>query len=145
MKKNSGSGWWIWSLAVVFLFYEFFIRVFPTAMVSELMASFNVTARSLGTLSAFYFYAYAPMQIPVGLLMDRFGARKLLTFASLICGIGSILFALTYQLATAELGRFFMGIGSAFGFVGMRQHGFAPLQLEIHLFRRKSKPLTWYK
>lgn len=119
MKKNSGSGWWIWSLAVVFLFYEFFIRVFPTAMVSELMASFNVTARSLGTLSAFYFYAYAPMQIPVGLLMDRFGARKLLTFASLICGIGSILFALTYQLATAELGRFFMGIGSAFGFVGM--------------------------
>ena len=33
----------------------------------------------------------------------------------------------------------------AFGFVGMCQHGFAPLQLEIHLLRRKSKPLTWYK
>jgi len=119
MKKGSAMSWWIWTLAVIFLFYEFFIRVFPTAMVSELMAAFNVTAGTLGTLSAFYFYAYAPMQIPVGLLMDRFGARKLLTFASLICAIGSFLFAISHHLATAEVGRFFMGIGSAFGFVGM--------------------------
>jgi len=119
MKKGSAMSWWIWTLAVVFLFYEFFIRVFPTAMVTELMSAFSVTAGSLGTLSAFYFYAYAPMQIPVGLLMDRFGARKLLTFASLICALGSFLFAVSYHLATAELGRFLMGIGSAFGFVGM--------------------------
>jgi len=119
MKKGSAMSWWIWTLAVVFLFYDFLIRVSPTAMVKELMSAFSVTASSLGTLSAFYFYAYAPMQIPVGLLMDRFGARKLLTFASLICALGSFLFAVSYQLATAELGRFLMGMGSAFGFVGM--------------------------
>ena len=119
MKKGSVMSWWIWTLAVIFLFYEFFIRVFPTAMVKELMGAFSVTAGTLGTLSAFYFYAYAPMQIPVGLLMDRFGARKLLTFASLICAIGSFLFAMSHQLVMADLGRFFMGIGSAFGFVGM--------------------------
>jgi len=111
--------WWIWTLAVVFLFYEFFIRVFPTAMVKELLASFSVTAGSLGTLSAFYFYAYAPMQIPVGILMDRFGARRLLTFASLICAIGSFMFGFSFYLSVAEAGRFLMGIGSAFGFIGM--------------------------
>jgi MFS family permease len=119
MKKGSAMSWWIWTLTVVFLFYEFFIRVFPTAMVTELMAAFSVTAGTLGTLSAFYFYAYAPMQIPVGILMDRFGARKLLTFASLICALGSFMFALSPHLPMAELGRLFMGIGSAFGFVGM--------------------------
>lgn len=119
MKKASAMSWWIWTLAVVFLFYGFFILVFPTAMVKDLMVSFGVTAGSLGTLSAFYFYAYAPMQIPVGLLMDRFGARRLLTFASLLCALGSVLFGMAHHLATAEFGRFLMGLGSAFGFVGM--------------------------
>ncbi len=111
--------WIVWSLSVLFLFYEFILRVFPSIMVEELMAAFNVNAERLGLLSAFYFYAYAPMQLPVGLLMDRFGARKLLTFAALICGVGGFLFSLTFQISIAEIGRFFMGIGSAFAFVGM--------------------------
>jgi len=88
-------------------------------MVQDLMAAFSVTAGSLGALSAFFFYAYAPMQIPVGLLMDRYGARWLLTLAALLCGIGCFFFGTTTQLSIAELGRFLMGIGSAFAFVGM--------------------------
>lgn len=117
--RSSTRSWWIWSLAVLFLFYEFFIRVFPTAMVQNLMAAFKVSAGSLGFLSAFYFYSYAPMQIPVGLLMDRYGARKLLTFASLICAIGAFAFAFSINFSLAAVGRFLMGVGSAFGFVGM--------------------------
>ncbi|MCB1080493.1 MAG: MFS transporter [Chlamydiia bacterium] len=127
-------GWWTWSLAVLFLFYEFFVRVFPSIMVKDLMAAFSVTAGSLGTLSAFFFYAYAPMQIPVGLLMDRFGARRLLTFAALFCGIGSFLFGTALQLPAAEFGRFLMGIGSAFAFVGMVyvcSHWFPPKKLAL--------------
>ena len=119
MLQNRFIAWWTWSLAVLFLFYEFFIRVFPSIMVSELMGAFSVNAGSLGTLSAFFFYAYAPMQIPVGILMDYFGARRLLTFASLVCGLGCLLFGMSSQLISAELGRFLMGIGSAFAFVGM--------------------------
>jgi len=111
--------WLVWALAILFLFYEFFLRVFPAVMVSELMNAFHVDALVLGTLSAFYFYSYAPMQLPVGLLLDRFGARKLLTFAAIICGTGTFLFAGSNSLGIAELGRFFMGIGSAFAFVGM--------------------------
>jgi len=119
VKAHAFLAWMIWAFAVTFLFYEFFIRVFPTAMVKELMETFSVTAGALGTLSAFYFYSYAPMQIPVGLMIDRFGAQKLLVFASLLCGIGSLLFATSHQLTIAEIGRFLMGIGSAFGFVSM--------------------------
>lgn len=119
MHKRSVVAWWTWSLAVLFLFYEFFVRVYPSIMVKELMASFQATAGQLGMLSAFFFYAYAPMQIPVGLLMDRFGARKLLTFAALFCGIGSFFFGMANTLAPAEFGRFLMGIGSSFAFVGM--------------------------
>ena len=118
-KRAIARSWLIWSLAVLFLFYEFFIRVFPTAMVAELMSAFKVNAGRLGLLSSFYFYSYAPMQIPVGLLMDRFGARKLLTFASLICAIGAFAFSFSFDFSIAAVGRFLMGVGSAFGFVGM--------------------------
>ena len=53
------------------------------------MRSFAVDATAFGTLSAFYFYSYAPMQLPVGFLMDRFGARRLLTVATVICAAGA--------------------------------------------------------
>ena len=88
-------------------------------MVKNLMECFSVTASNLGVLSAFFFYAYAPMQILVGLLVDHFGPRKLLAFAACACGIGSFLFGMAESLSIAILGRFFMGIGSSFAFVGM--------------------------
>jgi len=117
--KNRWIAYTTWSLAVLFLFYEFFVRVYPTVMVKDLMVSFSITAGKLGVLSAFFFYAYAPMQILVGLLMDRFGARTLLALASLLCGAGSFLFGMSEVVAIAKMGRFLMGIGSAFAFVGM--------------------------
>ncbi len=118
-RKASTVSYLVWLLVVIFFFYEIFLRVFPSVMFDELMQSFRVSAAQLGTLSAFYFYSYAPMHIPVGLLMDRFGARKLLFFASFICAVGCILFAASYQLFGAKFGRLLMGLGSSFGFVGM--------------------------
>lgn len=134
MHKKSVVAWWTWSLAVLFLFYEFFVRVYPSIMTRELMEAFKTNAGQLGTLSAFFFYAYAPMQIPVGLLMDRFGARKLLTFAALFCGIGSFFFGMAGTLPPAEFGRFLMGVGSSFAFVGMIyvcSHWFPPQKLAL--------------
>ena len=134
VRSSSAVKWLVWSLTILFLFYEFFIRVFPTAIVGDLMLSFHVTALQLGTLSAFYFYAYAPMQIPVGLLMDRFGARLLLTIACLLCAGGSFFFGLTEMIGLAQFGRFLMGVGSAFGFIGMvyiSSHWFPAKQLAL--------------
>lgn len=88
-------------------------------MVPDLMRAFRMTAGQIGLLSAFYFYSYALMQVPAGLLMDRFGARNLLSFGALICGVGSFLFGEALSLVPAAIGRFFMGIGSAFAFIGM--------------------------
>jgi len=133
-SANKWMAYFTWSLAVLFLFYEFFIRVFPTVMVQNLMESFSVTASNLGVLSACFFYAYAPMQIPVGLLMDYFGPRKLLTGASLLCGIGSFLFGLAQGLVMASIGRFLMGIGSACAFVGM-------VYVCSHMFSHKKRAL----
>lgn len=90
----------------------------PSIMSKELMQAFDIDASGFGALSAAYMFAYAPMQLPVGLLMDRFGARRLLTIAAFICAIGNLLFGITDSFYLAQFGRFLTGMGSAFGFVG---------------------------
>lgn len=111
--------WFIWALAAFFYFYEYALRVSPSVMVHELMQAFHVDATALGLLSAFYYYAYAPMQLPVGILIDRFGAKRLLSLASLICAAGILYFGVSTHIWEAAAGRFLMGFGSSIAFVAM--------------------------
>lgn len=99
--------------------YEFILQVAPSVMAAPMMKTFHVSAEGFGVISAFYFYAYAPMQLPAGLLFDRYGPRKLMTGALVLCAIGSFFFASTDSVVTASMGRFLIGIGSAFSFIGV--------------------------
>jgi MFS family permease len=107
-----------WATGATFFFYAWVLRVAPSVMVEELMRDFAVGAGVLGHLSAAYFYGYAGMQIPVGLLLDRFGPRRLMTVAALICAGGCVLFATGNSLATVTAGRFLIGASAAFSLVG---------------------------
>jgi MFS family permease len=89
-----GRAWLVWGLGAAFYAYGFFQRVAPAVMVDDLMRDFALGAVLLGSLSAAYFYAYAAVQIPVGILLDRFGPRPLLLGATLLAAAGSVLFAL---------------------------------------------------
>ncbi len=110
--------WLIWGLAALFYFYEYFLQVSPNVMANDLMRAFHITGAQLGNLVAIYFYADASMQIPVGLLIDRFGPRKLLIFAVFLCVIGNLIFASANVLFQAEIGRLFIGLGSSFAVIG---------------------------
>ncbi len=105
-------------LGTVFFAYAFIQRVSPSVMTNELMRDFSVGGAALGSLSAFYFYAYASIQLPVGMLTDHFGPRKLMSFAAALCAVASVGFALSDSLLTASLGRALIGGTVAFGFVG---------------------------
>lgn len=107
-----------WFTGAVFFFYAWVLRVAPSVMVEELMRDFAVSAAVLGHLSAAYFYGYAGMQIPVGLLLDRFGPRRLMTGAAIVCAAGAVLFAVGETLSTVMLGRFLIGAAAAFSLVG---------------------------
>ncbi len=112
--------WVICLLAALFYCYEYLLRISPNVMVPELMRAFNVpTADGVAALVGYYYYAYTPMQIPVGLLLDKYGPRRILTFATLCCAIGAVFFATTSSYAVAAVARFFIGFGSAFAFVGV--------------------------
>lgn len=117
-NKHFSLAWIIWALAAAFYFYEFLLQVSPNIMVPELMGTFHIDAGQLGNLAACYFYIYAVMQIPSGFLLDRYGPRYLLTFGTLICMIGSLLFGTAGHLVQAQIGRFCIGLGGAFAVIG---------------------------
>ena len=108
----------IWSLSALAFGYAFFQRVAPSVMVPDLMAEFAVSGAVLGQLSALYFYPYAAMQLPIGALLDRYGARIMLSVALMAAAAGSALFAYAPRVEFAYAGRFLIGAGSAVGFIG---------------------------
>lgn len=110
--------WTVWGLSCVFYFYECLLQVSPGVISSELMRDFGVTSQTLGILSGIYFYSYAIMQLPGGILMDYFGPRRLLTIATSICAISTIAFGLTDNFFMACTARLMIGLGSAFAAVG---------------------------
>ena len=110
----------ICAVGAMFYCYEFILRIVPGILQNELRISFgNISASVFGQLSALYYFAYSPMQLPVGILMDRFGARKLLFLACFCCSLGSYLFGFYSSITVAGIGRFLVGFGSSFAFVGV--------------------------
>ena len=117
-KKEFSFGLFVYILASIFLVYELALQVSPSVMTKQLMEDLSINAAELGWMSSVYFYSYTIMQIPVGLLYDRFGPRSLLSIASFLCAAGILFFSLTNSIYPAALGRFLMGIGSSFAYVG---------------------------
>lgn len=111
--------WFVCGLGAIYYSYEYLLRISPSVMEPELRAHFNLSATGFGVLSAIYYYAYVPLQIPVGILLDRYGPRILITIACLICVIGTFIFAATNIYWVALVARFLVGFGSAFAFVGV--------------------------
>lgn len=110
--------WAVWALGAAFYLAGFFQRVAPAVMTRELMAEFAISAATLGQLSAFYLYSYVAMQIPTGLMVDRFGARRMLAAGAALAAAGSLLFALAPSLAAASFGRLLVGGGVGVAWVG---------------------------
>ncbi|MBI5447545.1 MAG: MFS transporter [Gammaproteobacteria bacterium] len=108
----------VFSVATLFYFYDFFLGVFPSAIASDLMRIYHIDAQGLGLLQAFFFYGYMPMQIPAGLLFDRFGVRKVLVTAGTVCAISIFIFAMSRDIYFASLSRLLMGLSTAFSYVG---------------------------
>jgi MFS family permease len=116
-----GLAWMIWGIGALFYLIAFFQRVAPAVMTDALMREFQIGAATLGNLSALYFYSYVAMQIPTGIIADRWGPRRLLSSGALVAGIGTLLFALAPGMLLVGTGRFLVGGSVAVAFVGLLQ------------------------
>ena len=109
--------WFFWGAAAVFYCYQFLLRVSPTVITKELSEYLSVEACALGVLISSYYYGYSALQIPGGLIIDRFGPRRPLTIACLFCALGGYIFSFSGTIEWMWVGRFMIGVGSAFGFL----------------------------
>ena len=98
-----------------------FHRVAPAAIARDLAAAFEASAASLGALAATYFYVYTVMQVPVGVLADTLGPRKILALGGLVAGAGSLLFGLAPTFDVAVVGRTLVGLGVSVAFIAMQK------------------------
>lgn len=109
----------IFGIALASFLLSFFHRTAPAAIAGELARSFDINGALLGTLAATYFYVYMVLQVPVGVLADTLGPRKLLAAGSLVAGLGSIAFALAPTWEIAAVARTFVGVGVSVGFIAI--------------------------
>lgn len=98
---------------------SFFHRTAPAAIAGELTRAFAINGAVLGTLAATYFYVYTLLQIPVGVLADTLGPRRLLAAGSLVAAAGSLAFALAPTWEVAAAGRTLVGVGVSVAFIAI--------------------------
>lgn len=104
---------------IIFMGYilVFFHRLCPAVIALDMQEAFNVRGTLLGVLGSAYFYSYAIMQLPTGLLADSWGPRKTVSSFFLLAAAGSVLMGLAPNLGLAILGRVLVGLGVSTLFV----------------------------
>jgi sugar phosphate permease len=103
--------WVIFTVLGLQYLFVYFHRVCPAIVAQDLVETFSINATSLGVLASGYFYPYALMQVPVGLLADSWGPRKTVTFFSLLAAAGALMFGLSPNFGIATASRVIVGLG----------------------------------
>ena len=109
----------VFGIALASYVLSFFHRTAPAAIAGELTRAFAIGGAVLGTLAATYFYVYTILQVPVGVLADTLGPRRILAVGSLVAGIGSLLFGLAPAWEAAAVGRTLVGVGVSVAFIAI--------------------------
>jgi sugar phosphate permease len=116
-SKTSIIAWSVFLTGILYYCFAYLLRVYPSVMQPNLLQHFHMSAGSFGILSSFYYFAYAPLQLPIGVTIDKVGPRRALIFACSVSIVGAWLFAYSDYYAMALVGRFLIGFGSAFAYV----------------------------
>ncbi len=107
----------MWVFPLSFFTYQFILRLWPSLMMQQIMQQFQIDATGFGLLASVYYYGYAGMQLPIAVLLDRFGARYVVCICAVLCGLSTLLFTYTDNWTLALISRFLVGAGSAAGFL----------------------------
>jgi sugar phosphate permease len=109
--------WLLFAILALAYCFVYFHRNCLSVVAGDLKAEFETTATAIGVLGSIYFYCYAAMQFPAGLLSDSVGPRRTVTFSLLLAAAGSLLFALAPTLGVAKLARVMVGLGASMVFI----------------------------
>jgi sugar phosphate permease len=105
---------WILACGYVLVYFH---RLCPAVVAVDMMRDLKTGGALTGFLGAAYFYPYALMQLPAGLLSDSWGPRKTITLFFAVAFLGSVLLGAAPSVFFAILGRTLVGLGVAMLFV----------------------------
>lgn len=88
-------------------------RTAPGLITEQVMKDFHVTATTIGLLASMQFFVYTSLQIPMGILADRFGPNFFLIIGALVTGLGTIIYSLGTHEVVLFFARILTGIGDA--------------------------------
>ncbi|CAO5674438.1 MAG: hypothetical protein HEEMFOPI_00059 [Holosporales bacterium] len=111
--------WIMWLCASLFYGYQYVLRAVPSVLKSSLDQEFHFDPLLYGQFAGIYFVGYTIAHIPLGLLLDRFGPRKILPSATLLSALGMVPLLICDNFYYAILGRFVLGLGSSSAFIGL--------------------------
>ncbi|MGW0899725.1 MFS transporter [Streptomyces goshikiensis] len=113
----------VWSIGVSVYFVAVIFRTSLGVAGLEAADRFHVNASALSTFSLLQLLVYAGMQIPVGLMVDRLGTKKVLTLGAVLFTAGQIGFALSPSYGMALAARALLGCGDAMTFISVLRLG----------------------
>lgn len=115
--RRSAYRWVVFALLAAGYFLVYFHRLCPSVVALDLMRDLKAGAALMGWLGSAYFYPYALMQLPAGLLSDSWGPRRTITVFFLLAGAASVLFGLASSVGWAIFDRMLVGLGISMLFV----------------------------
>ncbi|MDR3179333.1 MAG: MFS transporter [Holosporaceae bacterium] len=119
-KKCNYLPFVMWMILLMFFVYQFIARSsFPTVLTEEYMKYFSLDAKGVGALVSCYYLVYTFVQIPVGIIVDRYSIRLIAAVAASLCAAGVMIFVATQYCYVAGFGQMLVGLGSAFAFIAV--------------------------
>lgn len=120
MKQTSRTiAWMVWVIVSIFYAYQYILRVMPSIMIGDIMLQFGITPTTFGQFSGIYYIGYSLMHLPIGIALDRWGPKKVMTLCILltVAGMSPLIFATHWM--SPIVGRLFVGIGSSAAILGI--------------------------
>lgn len=111
-------GWLVWSLATIFVVYLFSVQTGYSVVNSDIQKDVGLSGGQVGTIAATYTWVFAICQFFGGALLDRLGARKVLSASIALVTLGVFTFANAQNYEMLLLSQFIMALGACTGFVG---------------------------
>lgn len=114
MEKQTSKYRWVVFTSVLFTYFLIVSqRTAPGLISDQLMKDFNISASTIGLLASIQFFAYAGLQIPIGILSDRYGPNFFLVIGTLLAGLGTLIYSFATNEVVFLLARLLVGTGDA--------------------------------
>lgn len=119
MSSSRTIAWIVWVVASVFYAYQYILRVMPNIMLGDIMQQFSIDAATFGQFSGVYYIGYSLMHLPIGIMLDRFGPRKVMTVCILCSVVGILPLIFADYWVYPIVGRALLGMGSSAAILGV--------------------------